>query len=152
MSDDTIQMIYRVEPHLVEDPGAVEYMERDARRKFGESLFDWVKENNGGIVGPIHIREETQNDFLFSTGVYRTVTMYCRVTNLPEPPEFRLMGGPADGQIVRTTGASRWRVPMAPPMLTVLAYGEPPTMADLWYAEYERVGGTQAYRFVGVRT
>ena len=148
MSDDVIQFRYQLPPHMNEVPEAAEYMERDARRQFGEALFDWVKENNGGIVGPIHIRDETQDDWLWQSGTYKTVTMYCKVTNLPEPPEFRLMGGPADGAIVRTGGAQEWRVPLAPPMPSVLAYGEDPTTQPYpRYAEYERVGSTQAYRF-----
>ena len=149
MSDDVIQFRYQLPPHYADVPEAAEHIQRDARRQFGEALFDRLK--GGGIVGPIHEREETRDDWLFQSGTYKTVTLYCKVTDLPAPPEFRLMGGPADGMIVRTDGAAIWRVPMAPPMPTVVAYGEDPTRITERYAEYERIGNTGAYRFLRVQ-
>ena len=149
MSDDVLRFTYQIPLHYADYPEAAEHMQRDARRQFGEALFDRLQ--GGGIVGPIHTREETRTDWLFASGDYKTVTMYCNVTDLPDPPEFRLLGGPADGVIVRTNGAAIWRVPLAPPIPTVLAYGEDPTTIVPRHAEYERIGGTQTYRFLGTR-
>ena len=149
MSDDVIQFRYELPAHYADLPDAAEHMKRDARRQFGEALFDRLQ--NGGVVSPIHERMEERPDWLFNSGTYKSVTLYCKVMDLPAPPEFRLMGGPADGLIVSTGGASSWRVPLAPPMPTVLAYGEDPTTPNApRYAEYARVGHTQAYRFTGL--
>jgi len=150
MVDDVIQYTYSLPPHYASDPKAVEYMNMDARRKLAEALLDWLDTHHGGIVSPIHERDEDRQDGLFGSGTYRYISLYCSVTELPQPPAYRLMGGPADGIEVQTGGAHLWRVPLPPPMASVMAYGEDPTTAPApRVADYELVERTQAYRFKG---
>jgi hypothetical protein len=58
MSDDVLQLTYRLAPEYADVEAATEYHEQTARRQFGEALYDWLLENRGGIVSPIHIRED----------------------------------------------------------------------------------------------
>lgn len=147
---DVIQTGYSIPPHAQAEPGLLDHYRAGAKQKFADTLLDWLTENHGGVVSPIHIQEEDRFDFMFATGTTKVITMYAHVSTLPPPPAFKLLGGPADGRIVLTNGDAYWRVPMAPPLPSVANYGEPPVAERPRYAEYRKVEGTQAYEFVRV--
>jgi hypothetical protein len=150
VSDEVIRYTWQV-PDTVEGPHLGARMEEQARRVFAEALFDWVSTRAGAIIGPIHFREQRQTDF-FSPGLQFTQhTMYCHVTELPSPPTYALIGGPAHNRIIRTNGENIWRVPMAPPMPSVANIADPAERFAPRYAEYRLIPGTQAYEFSGIR-
>jgi hypothetical protein len=149
MPDEVIRLTWDI-PATYDDPSIGAHLEQNARRQFADALFNWVSTHAGGIVGPIHFREETQRDFFVDVDFRRT-TMYCHVTELPAPPQFTLLGGPAHNRIIRTNGEEYWRVPMAPPMPSAANIADEREMPRPRHAEYRRVHGTQAYQFTGIR-
>lgn len=116
----------------------------EVRDRFARELMQALTER-GGIVGPIHEQSVSRDDWLFGTGPFVEYTVYANVTDMPEPEQYRLMGGPADGRIVFTAGAPSFRVPTFPPLT-----GAPYDVAEPvlpTFAEYERQGDTQVYLF-----
>ena len=132
------------------DVSAREHVSRALNEKFGDALIERLTDGSGAIVGPIHKSESETYDY-GGWGESVLFRMWCNVTPLPESPEFRMIGGPADGMIARTGGAREWWVPMQPPMPSV-ALGDVPPSLTIPIARYERIGDTQGYRFAGVTT
>lgn len=119
-----------------------EHRREQVRERFGLELIKALE--NGGIVGPIHEQVSEQEDWLWNSGLPTiTLTMYAHVTDLPEPEEYRLMGGPADGRIARTGGAPRFMVPVLPP-LSASPFDVKDDMTPR-HAEYERHGDSNVY-------
>lgn len=114
------------------------------RERFGSELIKALA--NGGIVGPIHEQVTEQEDWLWNSGATTTtLTMYAHVTELPEPEEYRLMGGPADGRIARTGGVRTFRVPVLPP-LSANPFDVKDDITPR-HAEYERQGDSNVYLY-----
>lgn len=129
-------------------PGGVAYAEhvrQQVRDAFAREVFDALAER-GGIVGPIHESERRDVDWLFQTGEETlTFTVYAHLTKLPDPEVYRFIGGPADGQQIRTGGQPVFIIPYMPP--------RPYSPFDVNYgdrvlnATYERQGDTNVYVF-----
>ena len=150
MSDEVIRLTWDV-PTMYDDPQTVAALERNATRAFAEALYEWVSTRSGAIIGPIHHRDEQQTDFFVPDLQYTRHTMYCHVTELPSPPTYALIGGPAHNRIIRTNGENIWRVPMAPPLPSAVNIADPPERYRSRYAEYRLIPGTQAYEFSGIK-
>ena len=132
-------------PLLYPDLTFVEHVRNQVRDEFGRELVRQLAER-GGIVGPVHEQESTQDDWLWDSGSKVVeFTVYAQLTDLPDPETYRLLGGPADGRIVLTGGVRTWRVPVFTPVIA-----KPFDVTEIeapHYAEYERQGDTQVYLY-----
>lgn len=134
--------------------GTEEYSDhiiKHLKRAFYETLDNHLADTPGGIIlGPVTVSQQTTDDWLFDNGKTTTFSVSAVCDDLPLPPEYRLIGGPADGHIVRTRGEKVWLVPVMPPPPSLSSYADmnkaPPTLI----AEYERQGDSSAYFYVGM--
>lgn len=134
-------------PDVADLTSLVEHRREETRRAFAGELVKALSER-GGIVGPIHEQESTQPDWMFNPeSTTHTFTVYARVTSLPSPEQYRLVGGPADGMIVRTGGVPTWRVPYLAPVSYATTPFDVATEPSPQYAEYERQGDSQVYLY-----
>lgn len=117
------------------------------KQTFYDELDKHLAKTPGGVIlGPVTVKHRTEDDWLFGTGQYVTFNISATCQDLPEPPMYRLIGGPADGRIVRTRGERLWLVPQMPPIPSAVSYTDLSTGS--WpqlVAEYERQGDTAAY-------
>jgi hypothetical protein len=126
--------------------GLAEHVEAGIKRAFYEELDKHLAETPGGcLIGQPNLTQTVEEDWLFETGPTLLFRMSAYVEDLPVPPEYRLIGGPADGWIVRTAGQRTWLVPVAPPPPTMTSYADPIGTVPRLVAEYERQGDTAAY-------
>jgi hypothetical protein len=125
--------------------GLVAHVRNEVRTMFGLELVKALS-GRGGIVGPVHEKESVMEDFLWESGT-KTVTfsIWAHLTELPESETYRLLGGPADGSIVRTGGSRTYRVPVLPPLSAADPFD--PVNVEVKYAEYEREGDTPVYLY-----
>lgn len=135
-------------PLLLDDAytrGLVAHVRDEVRTMFARELVKALSER-GGIVGPVHEKESVMDDFLWNSGTKDvTFTVYAHLTDMPEAEAYRLIGGPADGSIVRTGGARTYRVPVLPPLSTADPFD--PVNVEVKYAEYQREGDTSVYTY-----
>lgn len=130
------------------DVGLVEYRSKKVRTMFADELLNRLTPN-GGIVGPIHETQSVEDNYTFWSGAEKVVShsVYARVADLPEPEMYRLVGGPADGVIVRTGGVRTWLVPVLAPLSAYRPFDGPSSLVEPQAAEYERQGDTQVYLY-----
>ncbi len=144
----TLQVTTRVLKYRDDISGLIEYVSRELTRQFYEEVDKHLAETPGGIIlSPPRLVRRDENDWRFKTGDYITFTLSATCEDLPLPPEYRLIGGPADGCIVRTLGQRYWYVPVAPPPPSMASYADPLAEVPLRFAEYERQGDTAAYLY-----
>lgn len=128
------------------DAGLLASITESVTRAFYEELDKHLRETPGGVIlGPTRVTVKTEDDWLFKSGEYTTIRVSASCEDLPEPPEYRLIGGPADSRIVRTRGERIWLVPVVPPPPTIASYAEDYRKLTMLVAEYERQGDTSAY-------
>lgn len=126
-------------------PGVLDYVTQAVVRAFYVELDKHLQETPGGVIlGVPKVSVSTNTDIIFG-GEFTTVRMTATCEDLPLPPEYRFIGGPADGYNLRTRGERVWRVPVAPPITGAYSYASIDAPAKLLVAEYERQGDTGAY-------
>lgn len=126
-------------------PGLLEHVTERLKRTFYEELDKHLAETPGGVIlGPIRVtsREALGWDLNPDGSIAVNISATCE--DLPEPPEYRFIGGPADGYHIRTQGQRVWLIPVMPRM-GVASYVEDPRRIPQLVAEYERQGDTGAY-------
>lgn len=127
-------------------PGYEEHITGYLKRSLYEQLDKHLAETPGGVIlGPIRVASRTEDDWLFNMGRYTTVQVSATCEDLPEPPEYRLIGGPADGRIIQTRGERVWRIALMPPIHTIVSYAALDGPDPKEVAVYERQGDTSAY-------
>lgn len=100
--------------------GLVEHVNKRLRQSLYEELDKHLENTPGGILlGPIRVTR--REDTLYETP-YITFQASAVVEDLPTPPEYRLFGGPADGQVVRTVGQRYFYVPLMPRIYSATSY------------------------------
>ena len=125
------------------DKGFVEHITEHLKRTFYEELDKHLAETPGGVIlGPTRVTQREDKGWYGDPGTTITFNISATCEDLPIPPEYRFIGGPADGSIIRTHGERVWLISVMPPM-GVASYveREPPRLV----AEYERQGDTAAY-------
>lgn len=126
----------------------VDMLTERVMRSFYDQLDAHLRATPGGILlSPPKVSVSNEKDFLLATGDYIRVRMSATCEDLPEPPSYRLIGGPADGFIVRTRGERVWLVPVAPPPPSAVSYAEPDGPMRQLVAEYRLQGDSSAYFF-----
>ena len=140
-----LQASYQVPLNDKNDQEVVGYAMERVTRMFADQLVRDLGESTGGvIISPVRTTVKHDKDFLFDTP-FATVRVYANVVDLPEPPEYRLVGGPADGHIVRTNGDRYWLVPIYTPPVSVASLADPQERVRHLVAEYERQDLSSAY-------
>jgi hypothetical protein len=143
-----LQASYRV-PKLADEDGLLDHITERLKRTFYEKLDEHLAETPGGVIlGPVRVTQREERDWLGADVVLINISATCE--DLPEPPEYRFIGGPADGRQIRTQGQKVWMIPVMPPM-GVTSYVEDPRLIPYLVAEYERTGDTGAYFYQRTR-
>jgi hypothetical protein len=127
-------------------PGILDYVTRTVTSAFYDEVEKILKVTPGGILlGQPKISVKTGPDFLSNMGDMTTVSMTASCEELPLPPEYRFIGGPADGYNIPTRGERIWLVPQAPPTMGAYSYAGEDAPIPRLVAEYERQGDTGVY-------
>lgn len=122
--------------------GILDHITKSVTEAFYAEVDKALAESPGGIVlGQPKLTQRDEADFYGGSVVVR---LAATCESLPLPPEYRLMGGPADGHIVRTRGERTWLVPIAPPVASLSSYMDYDDIPQP-VAEYERQGDTSVY-------
>jgi len=148
---DLLQYHYRVPMFDAgKDTGEIEKrVNTILKRGFADALLERALDSIGGlVVGPIHRTERDDVNWFNRFDKVKHFSIYANVEELPELPEFELIGGPWHKRIVRSDGARYFRVPM--PVNDPSAYS-PSAMFEptqpITVAVYERIGDSSSYRF-----
>ena len=126
-----------------------EHVQDGLRSAFWTQVEQLLDITPGGILlSPLRFTEQVEDDWLFHSGNTILFGLSAVVEELPEPPLYRLIGGPADGYMVRTQGQATWRVPVAPSPPSVASYTDMSVPLPRLTAIYDRQGQTGVYFYV----
>jgi hypothetical protein len=142
-----LQARHRVPTMYEQDiPGVLDHVTEMVTRAFYDEVDKVLKRTPGGILlGQPKVTVKTEEDWLFNGGETTTVSIHASCDELPLPPEYRFIGGPADGYNIPTRGERIWLVPQAPPIMGAYSYVEANAPINRLVAEYERQGDTGVY-------
>lgn len=131
---------------MTDAPDILDYVTRAVTSAFYDEVDKVLKRTPGGILlGQPKVTVKTGPDFLTGMGDMTTISVHASCEELPLPPEYRFIGGPADGYNIPTRGERIWLVPQAPPMMGAYSYAEEDAPIPRLVAEYERQGDTGVY-------
>jgi hypothetical protein len=123
----------------------IEHIQEDLLRAFYEEVDKEIAKSPAGILLGKPVFQKTE-DLLLDQPI-TTFRIYATCTHLPEPPLYLLIGGPADGQHVKTFGSLTYRYPIFTPTTYSDMFSDSPTFT-LHIAVYERQADTSAYIFM----